>query len=115
MPLLEYLSYGPMRAKEWLAEFKRAPISGYEVVESSTMTYGPTVLVSMTRSLPLLEDRYDKIYVVVCLVTAVYPKFINPAVLPTTSIGKPALVPISSMIIGATCTAGEPSSKTTWC
>ena len=115
MPLLEYLSYGPMRAKEWLAEFKRAPISSYEVVESSTVTYGPTVLVSMTRNLPFLEDRYIKIYVVVCLVTAVYPKFINPTVLPTTSTGKPALVPTSSMIIGATCTAGEPSSKRTWC
>ena len=74
---MEHLSYGPKRATEWLTEMKRATISGYEVgaeLYVDIRTYGTGWY---DNELTFLEDRYDRIYVVVYLVTAVYPRYLK--------------------------------------
>ena len=71
MPILEHLCYGPKRAKEWLAELKQASIANYEVGQElyvDIRTYGTGWY---DEELIFLEDRYDKIYVVIYQVTAV--------------------------------------------
>ena len=76
LPVLEHLSYGPKRAKEWLAEIKRAKISGYSVGDElyvDIRCYGPAWY---DTELECLEDRYDKTYVVLYQVTAVYPRYL---------------------------------------
>ena len=77
MLILEHLCYGPKRAKEWLAELKQASIANYEVGQElyvDIRTYGTGWY---DEELTFLEDRYDKIYVVIYQVTAVYPRYIK--------------------------------------
>ena len=76
LPTLEHLSYGPKRAREWLAEKRKAAIHGYAVgdvlyVDIRCYSFG-----WYDDVLTFLEDRYDKAYVVVYQITAVNPRYL---------------------------------------
>ena len=56
---------------------KRSSISGYEVGQTLYLDIRTYITGWYDEELTFLEDRYDKIYVVVYQVTAVYPRYIK--------------------------------------
>ena len=77
LPMQEHLSYGPTRAKELLAELRRAAIQGYAVGEILYVDIRCYSTAWYDEELTFLEDRYDKTYVVQYEVTGVTPRVLK--------------------------------------
>ena len=77
LPMLEHLSYGPKRAKEFLAELRRAAIQGYAVGDILYVDIRCYSTAWYDEELTFLEERYDKVYVVLYEITGVTPKVLK--------------------------------------
>ena len=75
--MLEHLSYGPKRAKEFLAELRRTTVQGYAVGDILYVDIRCYSTAWYDEELTFLEDRYDKVYVVLYEITGVTPKVLK--------------------------------------